>query len=156
MITIEPGRPKDVNAIEALENEAFESDKTNREQFQRYLKHNLESSVLLVGRDENQKVKGYVLVWTCKSHNTARIHGLAVRKCAYGTGLGEALLESACSIAATGYNCSAIRLEVRTDNQYAMKRYEKSGFRRIGSKERYYADGCAAFSYERNIGLVNK
>lgn len=155
MIVIEPGRPGDLDALLAIENEAFQSDRIKKETFKRYLRDNMGSAPLLVGiDDETREVFGYILLWTCKTHTTARINSYAVSAKARGSGLGERLIEAACVLAANGYNCSMIRTEVRVDNPHALRRYEKSGFRRYGSKEKYYSDGCAAFSYERPIVII--
>lgn len=78
----------------------------------------------------------------------ARLYSLAAAPAARGSGLGAALLQ-ACEAEALRRGCSRLRLEVRPDNSFAMALYEKHGFRIIGRKAGYYADGTEALHMEK-------
>ena len=69
---------------------------------------------------------------------------------ARGSGLGAALLE-ACEAEALRRGCARLRLEVRPDNTFAIALYEKHGFRIIGRKPGYYADGTEALDMEKPL-----
>lgn len=141
----------DLRALLKIEEEAFESDRITIEAFYSLLRKNGTTLSLLAGRDEDDLCIGYILVLYSRQNKVARIHSYAVSKDARGTGLGAQLIEAACYDAKYAYNKLCIRTEVRVDNPHALARYEKSGFRRYGSKENYYADGCASFSYEKEL-----
>ena len=81
---------------------------------------------------------------------SARLYSLAAAPAARGSGLGAALLE-ACEAEALRRGCARLRLEVRPDNTFAIALYEKHGFRIIGRKPGYYADGTEALDMDKPL-----
>ena len=170
---IGPGKYNDLDTLLTIEHEAFQSDRISRGQMQKYLRNNGTTWFLLVGRSEENchypdcscdtwaegrtmmgkcgkpTCDGYILILMNKLHKAGRIHSYAIHSRARGTGLGERLIEFAADFGKQGYKLTALRTEVRADNPYALSRYEKSGFRRVGGKPSYYSDGCDSISFER-------
>jgi [ribosomal protein S18]-alanine N-acetyltransferase len=83
----------------------------------------------------------------------ARLYSIAVVPELAGRGLGLALLAAA-EDAAAARGCTALRLEVHVANAPAIGRYQKSGFRLIGRRARYYEDGGDALRFEKRLPLA--
>jgi [ribosomal protein S18]-alanine N-acetyltransferase len=74
------------------------------------------------------------------------VHTIAVDPAYQGHGIGREMLRRLVDYADGG----AIFLEVRTDNEAAIKLYESEGFARIGLRKRYYrVSGADAYSMKR-------
>ena len=58
--------------------------------------------------------------------------GVSVLKCEWGQGIGSMLLEAIIDFAKNVAHAEIISLEVRSDNERAIKLYEKYGFEKIG------------------------
>jgi len=68
--------------------------------------------------------------------------GMAVRDDWQGKGVGSALMQAAIDMAANWVNLSRLELEVYTDNEPAIKLYQKFGFTIEGTGIKYgYRDG---------------
>lgn len=86
-------------------------------------------------------IVGYVGLYL--SRPDADVQTLAVAAGEQGSGVGRHLL--GCAIDhAWDAGCTRIFLEVRADNDAALRLYEAAGFRRLGRRPRYYADGTDA------------
>ena len=57
---------------------------------------------------------------------------VSVLKCEWGQGIGSMLLEAIIDFAKNIAHAEIISLEVRSDNERAIKLYEKYGFEKIG------------------------
>jgi ribosomal-protein-alanine N-acetyltransferase len=66
----------------------------------------------------------------------ASVHTIGVDPAWQGQGVGSALLRTLLSIA--DERSAPVFLEVRTDNEPAIRMYEKYGFVRLGLRKRYY------------------
>ncbi len=68
--------------------------------------------------------------------------GMAVHDEWHGRGIGTALVEAAIELAEKWLNVSRLELTVFTDNEPAVKLYEKFGFKKEGTHEKYaFRDG---------------
>lgn len=148
---IEAARLRDLNALMTMEEESFSTDKISREQMEKYVVNNGGTHFFLVARNEADTAVGCILVLIRRGSRVGRIHTYAVHSSQRGKGLGEQLIEAAAHLAKAGYDVAELRTEVRSDNPHAIKRYEKSGFRRSGGKQNYYEDGCNSFSFKRYL-----
>lgn len=72
--------------------------------------------------------------------STADVMTIAVTPEARGTGLGRRLLDHLVT-AATHAGAEALLLEVRADNDPALRLYERAGFDRLTVRRRYYQPG---------------
>lgn len=87
-------------------------------------------------------VVGYVVADTVPNHGRpiGHVKDIAVRPDRRGEGLGASLLERALSILA-GEGTSRVKLEVRADNDEAIRLYRGFGFSHHHTVPRYYDDG---------------
>ncbi|MEQ9244422.1 MAG: ribosomal-protein-alanine acetyltransferase, partial [Nitratireductor sp.] len=49
----------------------------------------------------------------------------------------------------------SMRLEVRADNEPAIRLYEKTGYRSFAQYENYYHDGMSALRYQKALCALN-
>lgn len=140
---IRPARATDIDALVALEESAFESERHSRRTFR-----NLSSAATaaLLVATEGGKLLGYCLVLFRSNSAGARLYSIATAH--EGTGLGRRLLNAA-EAAARARGCLTIHLEVREDNLRAIQIYEKSGYRQTGTRPGYYSDGQSARTYRK-------
>lgn len=148
-VDIRPARESDADALVAIENASFETDRISRRSFRRLLDGR--SCALLVARSETGLL-GYCLVLFREGASVARLYSIAVNG-AGGAGLGRALLQAA-EQAAMRRGQKRLRLEVREDNSRARNLYERNGYRHIGTKQDYYADGMQALRYEKQLDVT--
>lgn len=137
--------PDDLDALEALENAAFESDRLSRRSLRRAIL--APTNALLVATSE-ARLAGYALLAFRAGTALARLYSVAVHPDFTGQGLGRALMD-ACEDAALEHNSLFLRLEVRADNPAAIRLYENLGYRRFDVIEDYYEDGETAHRYEK-------
>jgi ribosomal protein S18 acetylase RimI-like enzyme len=166
------GQPSDIDRLLALEETAFAGDRLSRRSFRNLLRAG--SAALVVAeaqprawRDgegasqldfgfqriepsEERTILGYALVLFRERAKSARLYSIAVADGAKGKGVARALL-SAAEDAARARGASTLRLEVRADNQPALKLYERQGYRPFDRLEGYYEDGEAAVRLERSL-----
>ncbi|WP_265515594.1 GNAT family N-acetyltransferase/peptidase C39 family protein [Nitratireductor luteus] len=142
---IRPARASDIDALLAIENTVFDTDRISRRSFRQHVES--DTVTLLVG-EENASLAGYCLVLYRKGSGVARLYSIAVSPQSAGSGVGRMLLKAA-EDAAYAHERLVLRLEVREDNSRAIGLYERTGYRRIGREEDYYEDGAAALRYEK-------
>jgi len=136
----------DLDDLAALEESSFATDRLSRAQYRRHL--DSESAQVLVASANHRHFLGTAVVFFRKGTQVARLYSIATKKEARGKGVGSALLEAAEKLASRR-RCVSLRLEVRTDNEDAMRLYERLGYKRIGHYARYYGDGADAWRYEK-------
>jgi ribosomal-protein-alanine acetyltransferase len=142
---IRPARLQDLDALVAIENRSFDIDRFSRRSF-RYLltKANAETFVY----EEQGSVLAYAMLLFNTGTSLARLYSLAVDPELRGKGIGSELIEAA-EASAVGHDCSYLRLEVRRNNDTAIRLYEKRGYKRIGLLPDYYEDHMEALRYEK-------
>ena len=136
----------DLDDLVALEQATFDHDLVSRAQYRRHL--DSDSARVLVASANHRRFLGTALVFFRKGSRVARLYSIASLPEARGKGVGTALIEAA-EAAARQRRCHALRLEVRTDNETAIRLYERLGYRQIGRYVRYYQDGADAWRYEK-------
>ncbi len=146
-IRIRRARRGDLDALVALENGVFTSDRMSRRQLRHHL-DNPHALILIAVRDGD--VIAAAVVFFHSSHRYARLYSIAVAPSARGGGLGETLL-SAIEKISRARRRDAMRLEVREENKPAQRLYERLGYRRIGIKRGFYEDGHDALRYEKSL-----
>lgn len=142
------GRVPDLDALLAIENAAFSSDRLSRRSFQRFLAGR--TSSLLVA-ELRGAIAGYALVLFRRGGMNARLYSIAVDVSRRASGVGRQLLASA-EDEARDHGAAELRLEVREDNARAVALYERSGYRRFAAVPNYYADGATALRYGKSLG----
>jgi ribosomal protein S18 acetylase RimI-like enzyme len=137
----------DLDALLALEEATFDSDRISRAQWRRHI--GSDSATLLVSGVPG-RVDAAVVVFYRRNTCSARLYSLAVRAHARGTGLGGALLAAA-EADARARGRTSMRLEVRCDNPAAIALYERRGYARIARLPGFYEDGADAWRYAKPL-----
>lgn len=138
----------DLDDLVSLEERSFATDRLSRAQYRRHL--DSETAQVLVASANHRKFLGTAVVFFRKGSQVARLYSIATHAEARGKGVGSALLDAA-EQAARRRRCTSLRLEVRTDNDTAIRLYERLGYHRIGHYARYYGDGADAWRYEKTL-----
>jgi ribosomal protein S18 acetylase RimI-like enzyme len=149
-VAIRPAEPGDVDALLALEDAAFETDRIERRSFRRAVRS--PTITLLIAWTAGEAV-GYAMILRRRGSATACLGSIAVAPAAAGMGLGKRLL-AACEAEAAAQGAARLRLAVRADNAVAQHLYETMGYRRIGHVDDYYEDGAAAWRYEKALAAA--
>ena len=141
-------RPEDVDALVAIENAVFDSDRLSRRSFRHFA---TSPTASLIVAEAHGQVGGYALVHYRAGTALARLYSIAVADFARGLGLGRKLLNAA-EAAAYGRGCLYLRLEVREDNEAAISLYASAGYRQFGRYLDYYEDHADALRFEKRLG----
>lgn len=144
--------PADLDALVALEQRAFRTDRLSRAQYRRHLAG--ARAIVLVADGSGGELLGSALVFTRNGSTLARLYSIATAPQARGRGVGAGLLTAAEQASHT-HGCRALRLEVRVDNTAAISLYERNGYRRIGHYAGYYEDGTDAWRYEKTLAQTD-
>lgn len=143
--TLRPAQRADLDALLALEERAFRTDRIARRSFQRFL---AAPNAALIVVELAGAFAGYALVSLRTDSKAARLYSIAVARKAAGHGIGRALLAAA-EAAARARGAEAMRLEVHERNRRAAKLYRLNGYQPIGRRDGYYGDGGAALRFEK-------
>lgn len=144
-LEIRPARASDLDALVAIEQAVFETDRISRRAFRALIMG--DHPIVLVA-EAGGAIAGCCVVLTRADSHKARLYSLAA---APGrSGVGRALLKGA-EAAARARGLTGMRLEVREDNARAIDLYEKAGYRLFGRKPDYYADGTSALRFEKSF-----
>lgn len=145
---IRPARASDVDALLAIENAVFRTDRLSGRSFRNLI--GSPSAAVLVAWTGG-RVAGYAVVLFRKTSPTARLYSIAAAPGFSGQGIGRALIAAA-EGEAEKRGRRSLRLEVREDNTRAVAIYRRAGFEPIGREANYYQDGMAAIRLERELG----
>lgn len=143
--SIHRARRSDLDALVEMEMATYRGDRLTRTQFRRHI--DSDTSAVLVA-SAGDTVLGNVVVFFRRGSHRARLYSLTVAATARGRGIGRSLLDAA-EDAARKRHCTALALEVRTDNAAAITLYEARGYRRRDRRAAYYEDGTDAVRYRK-------
>ncbi|MBN6036412.1 ribosomal protein S18-alanine N-acetyltransferase [Amycolatopsis sp. 195334CR] len=110
----------------------------------------LDSGAHYLGAYEGQELLGYagLAVVGPRGDYETSLHTIGVAPEHQGKGIGKALLEAL--LAKADELRAPVLLEVRTDNEVALKLYETHGFTKLGVRKRYYQpSGADAYTMVR-------
>lgn len=142
----------DLDALLALEEATFDSDRISRAQWRRHI--DSDTTSVFVGGARGS-VDAAAVVFYRRNAPGARLYSLAVGTHARGTGLGGALLARV-EADARERGCTSMRLEVRADNPPAIALYERRGYARIARLQRFYEDGADGWRYLKMLTAVTR
>jgi ribosomal protein S18 acetylase RimI-like enzyme len=137
----------DLEALLALEEICFQSDRLSRRSFQRWLKG--DRGILSVLEFECQVV-GYGLVLLRKGTRLARLYSIALSPVVRGRGFGR-LLVQALEAEAMEAGCLFMRLEVSKVNTAGISLYTNLGYGVFGELPDYYEDHTDALRMQKQI-----
>jgi len=146
-VEIRTARASDVDDLAAIEKAVFSSDRLSRRSFRQLIER--ETAKMLVAENEG-RVAGYAVVLFRKGSGVARLYSIAVSPFFGRLGIGRQLLDAA-EDAAFEHDRLLLRLEVREDNDRAIRIYEQAGYRKLGREPDYYEDGATALRYEKTL-----
>jgi ribosomal protein S18 acetylase RimI-like enzyme len=146
-LIVRAGETDDLDALVDLENRAFTTDRLSRRSFRNFL---TSPAAALIVADRSGRLTGYALVLFRPGTAVARLYSIAVVPELAGNGIGLALLAAAENVA-SARGCRVLRLEVHVANAPAIARYQKSGFRLIDRRARYYEDNADALRFEKRL-----
>jgi ribosomal-protein-alanine N-acetyltransferase len=126
--------PADVDAVVAIESEAFSSP-WHRETFLGLVGR--PALELLVLEDAAAGIIGYAVLWCILDQG--ELANMAVAPAHRGRGLGAFLLSRVLEVARER-GVETVFLEVRTSNQAAARLYARFGFTEIGVRRGYYEE----------------
>ena len=144
---IRPAEPGDLDTLELLENAVFSADQLSRRSLRYYI--GAPNAAFLVLEAEGAIV-GDALLSFRRNSTLGRLYSIAVSPGQVGRGYGRLLLTAA-EQAVQDRNGRALRLEVRSDNDAAIKLYRQAGYREFGQCPDYYEDGTAALRFEKAL-----
>jgi ribosomal-protein-alanine acetyltransferase len=146
-IAIRAAEPADADALLAIEEAVFPTDRLDRRAF----RHAARSPTMAcLVADGGGAVLGYAIAERRRTSTAARLTSIAVAPDGAGRGVGKRLL-AAIEREAAAAGSARMRLEVRDDNRAARNLYETTGYRLVETIEDYYEDGSAAHRYEKAL-----
>ncbi len=149
---IRPATLEDLDALVRLET-VFPGDCISRKSFRHLLTR---GHAAIWVYDGGQGVVGNAVVLYRRRSPSARVYSLVVDPACQGRGIARALLEAA-EQAAVARGCITMHLEVRADNETAIRLYGKAGYLQDGRVNNYYDDGMAAQRLRKSIAFeINK
>lgn len=137
----------DIDAMLAIENEVFQTDRMSRRSMRRLL--DSESDCFLAAT-RNNEIAGYAVFFLHRGTSLSRLYSIATAPRFQGQGIARTLLEEGERIAAENGRIY-MRLEVRKDNPGAIRLYEKMGYLQFGYYEDYYEDHQDALRFQKRI-----
>lgn len=137
----------DLDALVALENRSFDTDRLSRRSFRHLL---TKANAVTLIEEEDGEIAGYVAVLFNAGTSLARLYSIAVDARFKGKGIGRHLVEAAEQAALEG-ECVYMRLEVRRDNADSLAMFRKLGYREFGSYKDYYEDHMEALRFEKEL-----
>lgn len=99
--------------------------------------------------EDGDAIIGYAGLYAVRPD--ADVQTIAVAADRQGQGHGAALLDELAR-EAQARECTRLTLEVRADNDPAIRLYDRQGFERIALRRGYYAPGIDAIIMQRRIG----
>lgn len=144
---VRPARVGDIEALVEIENRCFDSDRLTRRNFHWMLTK--ANATTLVAEIEGLIV-GYILILYHGATSLARMYSVAVLSEYRSQGIARRLVADA-EQAARDRDCVYMRLEVRSDNDSAIRFYEGAGYKAFGTWPDYYEDHMEARRYQKRI-----
>jgi len=153
--TVREARLADLDRLVEIETRAFSGDLLSRRALRYLITRAQAITLVAVVQAEAQvaePVVGYIVVLLRRGSDAGRIYSLAVDPDWRGRQIGGILLEQA-EERLRRERRHRIRLEVRSDNEAALRRYHGAGYEVVGSEPGYYEDGETALKMEKDLRM---
>ncbi|MCR1784267.1 ribosomal protein S18-alanine N-acetyltransferase [Nocardioides carbamazepini] len=148
--TVRPATTGDVDAIVALEAEAFPLDPWSANLIGEGVS-GLLPTITVVVAEHAGAFAGYAVVSVVDVD--AELQRIAVPEPLRRAGVATAVLRGVHAVAGEG-GAARLLLEVREDNAPARRFYERHGFSELGRRPRYYRDGTTALVLATTVTMV--
>lgn len=149
-----PARPEDLDALVDLEQRCFDGDRLSRRSFRHWIRQAHSGLIVAHGLSDEAGAEGalagYALVILQRGTRMARLYSIAADPACRGKGLGEQLMNAAERYAHREKRLY-LRLEVRRDNQAAIRLYERLGYRLFAETPDYYEDHQDALRFQKRL-----
>lgn len=142
---IRPVHRDDLDALEAIENRSFVTDRISRRSFRRFIDQRIGDFQVITVADQ---VIGYYIVLYRQATELARLYSLAVDPDWRRRGYGSRLLQAA-EDDADARHCLFMRLEVKVDNLGAQAMYHRAGYYDMEIRPEYYEDDSDALVLQK-------
>ncbi|HAW94358.1 MULTISPECIES: GNAT family N-acetyltransferase/peptidase C39 family protein [unclassified Arsukibacterium] len=146
-IRLRPAMLADVPALQVLEQRCFSSDKLSVRSFRRFI---TEKRSDLIALEVDEALAGYFLLIYRRGTSLARLYSIAVDPAFRQKGLAEKLMAEA-EVQAANRHCALLRLEVRKDNEAAIKLYKKLQYHEFAIKHDFYEDHADAICMQKQV-----
>jgi ribosomal-protein-alanine acetyltransferase len=147
VITVNSASLANLDALLALEQTCFSSDRLSSRSFRRFLTH--QQAVFLIACDGEQLV-GYCLILFHRGTRLARLYSIAVAPDYRGAGIAKSLMRQG-ELKAQQHGAFYYRLEVNTQNHAAIRLYLELGFKEFALIKDYYQDHSDALRMQKRI-----
>ncbi len=131
----------DLDAVEAVERRCFPAEEAFSRRQLHYLLAEAQGASYVACREG--VVIGYISLLARRTAGNLRIYSVAVDPVTRGCGAGQALVDAAIKLGRQ-LELREVTLEVRTDNDSAIRLYTRNGFRPGKLLPGYYHDGVDA------------
>ncbi|MBU2711343.1 GNAT family N-acetyltransferase/peptidase C39 family protein [Zooshikella harenae] len=148
-IQIRPARPNDLSELLAIEQICFTSDRLSKRSFKHFL-HSSTALLAVAQSSQSSPILGYVLILYHRGTCLARLYSVAVLPQAQGQGIAQQLMHFS-ELQAAQRHCIFMRLEVRLDNEAAIRIYQRMGYKSFGIYKQYYDDQEDALRLQKRI-----
>lgn len=151
-LSIRPAMPADLDALEELEFDCFDSDRFSRRRWRHLLTRAHAITLVLEdsNADEEEALCGYAMALLRRGSRKATLHSFCIHPRCQARGLGSMLL-GAIEQAVAKRGVQEMTLGVHADNNRAQRLYRRAGYERFGYAEEAYEDGGAAWYMERTL-----
>lgn len=138
-VRIRRARPADLDALVTLETR-FPTDRLSRASL-RHLLARGHADIWVTEMDG--AIIGDAVVCYRRGSRRAHLYSIVTDGAHAGRGIGRALL-AACEAGAVARDCMLMALEVRPDNEAALRLYRRGGYTAAGVTPAFYEDGSPA------------
>jgi ribosomal protein S18 acetylase RimI-like enzyme len=146
-IALRPVEPNDLDALVAMEEASFSTDRLSRRSFRHWIAHGGRAFLVATLDDA---LAGYILVIYHAGTRLARLYSIATDPRCRGRGVARRLIEAG-EQAASDSGRFIMRLEVGAENRRAIELYEALGYTRFGIYHDYYEDHGDAIRMQKRI-----
>ena len=147
-VTLRRMRWWDIPAVRELEHRLFPQDSWTVETFWSELAGVPATRHYLVAEAADGRIVGYAGLFAARDQ--ADVQTIGVHTDHQGTGLGRRLLDALLA-EAERRGCREVFLEVRAENEAAIRLYERASFEVTGRRRGYYGPGVDALTMRRRL-----
>lgn len=139
----------DIDALVDIEERCFDSDRLSRRQF-RWMIVKAHAELVVATLSGSDAIVGYIIILFHRSTALARLYSIAVLPEYRQFGVARTLIAQG-EETALKHDRYYMRLEVRTDNEAAIRLYARLGYHQFGMYDDYYEDHAPALRFEKRL-----